>query len=36
MVKPEIETEEEENSGGDGFGEGAVEIHRLVDPVTVA
>ena len=36
MVEAEIETEEDEDSGGDGFGEAAVEIHRLVDPVTVA
>jgi hypothetical protein len=36
VVEPEIKTEEDENSGGDGFGEAAVEVHRLVDPVTVA
>ena len=36
MVEAEIETEEDENAGGDGFGEAAVEIHRLVDPVTVS
>jgi hypothetical protein len=36
MVQAEIETEEEENAGGDGFGERAIEVHRLVDPVTIA
>ncbi len=35
MVEAEIETEEDENSGGDGLVEAAVEVHRLVDPVTV-
>ncbi len=36
VVKPEIETKEDKNSGGYGFCEAAVEIHRLVDPVTVS
>ncbi len=35
MVEAEIETEEDKNTGGDGLREAAVEIHRLVDPVTV-
>jgi hypothetical protein len=35
VVEAEIETEENKNSGSDGFGEAAIEIHGLVDPVTV-
>ena len=35
VVEAEIETEENKNSGSDGFGEAAIEIHGLVDPVTI-
>ena len=35
MVKAKIETEEDKNADGDGLWEAAVEIHRLIDPVTI-
>ena len=36
MVEAEIEGEEDKNDDGDGLCQTAVEIHGLVDPVTVA
>ena len=36
VVEAEIEAEEDEDTGGDGLCETAVEVHGLVDPVAVA
>jgi hypothetical protein len=36
VVEAEVEAEEDEDPGGDGFGQASVEIHGLVDPVAVA
>jgi hypothetical protein len=36
MIEAQVEAEENKNADGDGFWQAAVEIHGLVDPVTVA
>jgi hypothetical protein len=36
VIEAKVEAEKNEDTGGDGFGEAAVEIHGLIDPITVA